>query len=165
MSSLKVCDYVTVYAQGNSRDADGVYHFDIPNTYYTNQRSQVCTVEVTNGMVYSVTTETKACILQYMNGGINHYATGNLRPIIGNAQKFTAGSMRITPTGRLLCNARPNHISLKLLDLVFSGTPAELQLPTVTATNLNFVLTLKYSYYDSIETARELQREKTPHMM
>ena len=176
MSSLKVCDYVTIHAEGTltTDNPNQIYEFDIPNTYYSNQRSQVCTVEITSGMVKSSVGTVKDVIIHYLNGGVNHYVSNSLRPVIGNAIKITtttandttiAHTMLINPTGALLCNARPQKISIQFRNLAY--TDGNLQAPSLAAANqiFNFMITLKYSYYDSIETARELQREKTPHMM
>jgi len=187
MSSLKVCDYVTIHAKGIptvqpaetgavaiTPNPNQIYEFDIPNTYYSNQRSQVCTVEITSGVVKSSVGTVKDVIIHYLNGGVNHYVSNSLRPVIGNATKritttanetTIAHSMLINPTGALLCNARPQKISIQFMNLTYTGgnlTPPSLTTETQV---FNFMITLKYSYYDSIETARELQREKTPHMM
>ena len=170
MSSLKVCDYVTIHAKGTLTTANPqqIYEFDIPNTYYSNQRSQVCTVEVSNGIVLttqgSATTLIKSVAVVYLNGGVNHYVSNNLRPIIGHAQAPVANTLKIYPTGALLCNARPQKVAIQFLELKYNAKGQLTPPPLTTASLFNFMITLKYSYYDSIETARELQREKTPHM-
>ena len=52
---LKVCDYVTLYLSDGKTDADDVtkpslYRWAIPQgAYMSNERSQVCTVELTAG--------------------------------------------------------------------------------------------------------------------
>jgi hypothetical protein len=61
---LKVCDYVTLFLSdatpsGAKADSTSLYRWEIPQgAYMSNERSQVCTVEVTAGSFNHVGTNT-----------------------------------------------------------------------------------------------------------
>ena len=152
---LKLCDYVTLNLE-KSEDTtpnDGVYSWIIPTgSYYSDRRSQVCTVEISRGVFVSGDPGTggdEAFTVAYENGGFNHYSTGNSRPIIG---LWSDTDQRVEGTGALLCDARPQHIKLKILKT--SGT--------ISDGFLSGSVTLKFKYYNSIQSSAQLHSEYTP---
>ena len=153
-SALKVCDYVTLHSGDIATTVtNGVYTWNIPQSYYTNQRSQVCTVECTKGVAEIDSNTLKGSIYTYENNGYNHFASGG-RPVIAYAHVNSVRAHEIQGAGELLTSARPQQISIKITDLS-KGVIAD---ATV------FSLTLKFTYYNALETPRELQSEKTVHM-
>jgi hypothetical protein len=159
---LKVCDYVTLYLKDATKSGDVVdpgtpaddtislYRWDIPQSaYMSNQRSQVCTVELTNGVIdkdNDSIVESPVAV-QYVNGGYNQHASFG-KPVIAVSQ-YDA----LIGTGALLCQARPQHIEIKIL------TTERAEIKNVD--NLRACFTLKYSYYDAVGTGRDMQHEKT----
>ena len=164
---LKVCDYITLnlqdadFTSGEGNNRTSLYRWDIPQSaYMSNQRSQVCTVELSHGCIdvntnVGGTDGTQVGIvgipvtLQYVNGGYNQYASKNGKPVI--AGSFNGDTLK--STGALLCQARPRMIEIRIL-----RTNRE---EFLTAHNLRASFTLKYSYYDAVGTGRDMQHEKT----
>jgi hypothetical protein len=173
---LKVCDCVTLYLKdavksGDRADKISLYRWEIPQgAYMSNERSQVCTVEVavgalsTQGLDSILNPSPLSMTLQYINGGYNQHASSG-RPVIAitTAGHFTTnsgGSHECHGTGQLLCQARPNYIEIRIsnsqVDTAISGDSYELD----EGLKLQGCITLKYSYYDAIGTGRNMQGEK-----
>jgi hypothetical protein len=173
--ALKVCDYLSLFIidaeKQNNTATSLTYNWTIPNSYYTDQRSQVCTVEITNGSLATSTVGTGVYgfSVQYLNNGShNQYfsktivkdntLTKTSSPVIGYGHERHNGEsvFSVEGNGALLTNARPQNIILKFI----KHDKTEITEIDV----LKGCLTLKFSYYNSIDTARELQHEKTQHM-
>ena len=153
-SGLKVCDYVTLHSNDTSSHTEGVYTWNIPQSYYTNQRSQVCTVTCARRVALIDSNNLKGSIYTYENNGYNHFASSGGRPVIAYAHVNSVRAHEIQGAGELLTSARPQQISIKVTDLAKV---------VITATT-TFSITLKFTYYNAIETARDLQNEKTVHL-
>ena len=163
-NGLNLCDYVTLNildaTNGNTPDTvptGGIYEWIIPTgAYYSNRRGQVCTVEISSGAIASDTSNVDEVIgVYYENGGFNHHATGNNRPLIGIStylDKYVKG------TGQLLCDARPQQIRLKIVrpDRATAGSPDRREAVTG---NLIGSITLKFQYYNSIQSTEQLHSE------
>lgn len=149
---LKLCDYVTLDLSETSGYSGGVFEWIIPTgSYYSDRRSQVCTVEAIGGTFKSSSPGTgndEVILISYENGGFNHYTTGNGRPVIG---VWSDLDQRVNSTGELLVDARPQLIKLKLKRA--GGT--------ATGTLLG-AITLKFKYYNSIQSQEQLHSEYTP---
>ena len=150
-NGLNLCDYVSLGIANATiaTPADGIFEWIIPTgAYYSNRRGQVCTVEISNGALGNANaTVDDIIIIGYENGGFNHYSTGNGRPVIGvctNLDKYVHG------TGQLLCDARPQQIRLKIKNA--DGT---------TTGSLVGSITLKFQYYNSIQSTEQLHSEYT----
>ena len=154
-SALKVCDYVTLHSGDIATTVtNGVYTWNIPQSYYTNQRSQVCTVECTKGVAtIPDATDRKATIFAYENNGYNHFSSRG-RPVIAYGHVNSLNVQELYGCGELLTSARPQQITIKASKLNQGAVP------TTTVSSL----TLKFTYYNALETARELQSEKTVHL-
>ena len=146
---LKLCDYVTLDLSETPVLSDGVFEWIIPTgSYYSDRRSQVCTVEIMGGTLKSDTTNDEVILVSYENGGFNHYTTGNGRPVVGvwgNLDK------RVNSTGELLVDARPQLIKLKMKRAGGADTGTLLG-----------AVTLKFKYYNSIQSSAQLHSEYTP---
>ena len=153
-SGLKVCDYVTLHSNDKSSLTEGVYTWNIPQSYYTNQRSQVCTVACARGVAVIENSSMKGSIYTYENNGYNHFASSGGRPVIAYAHVNSVRAHEIQGAGELLTTARPQQIAIKVTDL------AKGDITDATT----FSITLKFTYYNAIETARDLQNEKTVHL-
>ena len=172
---LKVCDYVTLFLSdatpsGAKADSTSLYRWEIPQgAYMSNERSQVCTVEVTAGSFNHVGNNTaispapKSMTIQYINGGYNQHASSG-RPVIAftTASYLSAagGSHNCQGTGQLLCQARPNYIEIKILNSRATISTAGDSYELLQTRQLSGCITLKYSYYDAIGTGRNMQSEK-----
>ena len=154
-NGLKLCDYVTLNLEksdGYSTNTSDVYPWFIPNSaYYSDRRSQVATVEIIAGVLRSSDTTgvDDDLLITYENGGFNHYTTNNERPVIGY---YNVVHPLVKGTGELLVNARPQEIRLKITAL--DGVLA--------AGDLTGSVTLKFKYYNSIQSSAQLHGEYTP---
>ena len=155
---LKVCDYVSLNLKDAIEDSTELkanYRWNIPQSaYMSNQRSQVCTVEVTGGVIGSnIPSETSAygINMYYLNNGYNHYSSSG-HPVIGSVSKGTTRSFSVTGTGQTLTQARPQVINIEFL---------KQDQTQMLKTTLSGCFTLKFSYYDAVGTGRDMQHEKT----
>ena len=154
-NGLKLCDYVTLNLEKSDdyeNNVTDIYPWFIPNSaYYSDRRSQVATVEIIAGLLRSSETSgvDDDLLITYEKGGFNHYTTDNERPVIGYC---TAKDPIIKGTGELLVNARPQEIRLKITAL--DGILA--------AGDLTGAVTLKFKYYNSIQSSAQLHGEYTP---
>ena len=158
---LKVCDYVTLNirdAIADTNDETCNFKWNIhQSAYMSNQRSQVCTVEVTGGVLGCTLTSVKGLCLYYLNNGYNHYSSAG-HPAIASAYKSTNQSYLVTGTGQTLTQARPQFINIEFL------SEDELQINKTNASGSKILtgsVTLKFSYYDAVGTGRDMQHEKT----
>ena len=154
-NGLKLCDYVTLNLEKSDdyeNNVTDIYPWFIPNSaYYSDRRSQVATVEIIAGLLRSSETSgvDDNLLITYEKGGFNHYTTDNERPVIGYC---TAKDPIIKGTGELLVNARPQEIRLKITTL--NRVPA--------SGELTGSITLKFKYYNSIQSSAQLHGEYTP---
>lgn len=149
---LKLCDYLTLDLSDTSGISDGVYEWIIPTgSYYSDRRSQVCTVE--SGGTFKSTSQgsggDEVILISYENGGFNHYTTGNGRPVIG---VWSDLDQRVSNGVELLVDARPQLIKLKLKRAGGANV----------AGTLSGVISLKFKYYNSIQSQEQLHSEYTP---
>tara|TARA_R110002153_G_scaffold94328_3_gene227551 strand:- start:465 stop:1007 length:543 start_codon:yes stop_codon:yes gene_type:complete len=168
-NSYSVDDYITLNARDRQSVNGNVLTWAIPQTYYTNRRSQVCTVEVVSGCVAenSVNGSVDMVIISYENGAQNSYSSSNASPVIGIAGQSVRGSnvndetFSIAAAGQLLTQARPNRISLRVessrrASLGNGTTPAFALVPN-DANDCQFVICLKFKYYNQLKTASNLE--------
>ena len=157
--SLKLCDYVTLLLSDATTTTNNSYTWNIQGGgYYSDRRSQTCTVEVSSGIVDSTILGT-GLLVQYGGGGSNHYTSTRGKPIIGMSgviSSYDAVNTNVTysinSTGTLLCQPRPGEITLQITNT------SNVEVSTV----LEGAITLKYTYYNSIASAEKLQSEYTP---
>ena len=146
-NALKLCDYVSLCLTDATR-VNNEFSWFIPQTYYTNRRSQVSTVEISSGSLHSDDSNDKILMITYEKGGFNQYVSGNTRPIIGYATEL---EHRVMGNGELLVDARPQQIVLKILD----------DSKDAPSGNLSGAITLKFSYYSASQSIDSLQSEYT----
>ena len=147
---LKLCDYVTLNLKDASAPVDGVYSWTVPTgSYYSDRRSQVCTVEISGGVLATSSASDDVLLIQYQNGGFNHFCSGKVRPLIGTWSDL---DNRATGVGEILVNARPQQISLKIQKVDRDNSSGI----------LSGSITLKYKYYNSIQSKEQLHSEYTP---
>jgi hypothetical protein len=162
-NSYSVDDYITLNGRDRQSVSGNVLTWEIPQTYYSNRRSNVCTVECSTGVVSDNTGlgTVDIVVISYENGGQNSYSSGNASPVLGIAQQTSDANetYSIKSTGQLLTQARPNRISLRVesakrASLGDANQPAFS--PTVQDTDCQFVITLKFKYYNQLKTASNL---------
>ena len=160
-NGLKLCDYVTLTLSSATTTTGNTYTWNLlGGGYYSDRRSQTCTVEISSGVINvgAVNTGgTVGMLVQYVNGGHNQYTSTKQRPAIGMSEVISSNTRNdslthsIKSTGELLCNPRPGEITLKITDV--NDDPVGVVLGAIT---------LKYTYYNAIESAYALQSEYTP---
>ena len=154
-NGLKLCDYVTLNLEKSDDYANNVtdtFPWFFPNSaYYSDRRAQVSAVEIIAGVLKSSETSgvDDYLLITYEKGGFNHYTTDNERPVIGY---YNVVDPVVKGTGELLVNARPQEIRLKITTLDGSGSTGD----------LTGSITLKFKYYNSIQSSAQLHGEYTP---
>jgi hypothetical protein len=158
MNGANIKDYVTLFLNDAVVSANAtLFTWSIPATYYSNQRSRVCSVSVVSANIIT-DVEFKTIILDYVNGGFNTYSSSNRRHIVAHlgvsdfTNKIFETSHRSEPIN-LLTNARPDKIQLKFFD-GFNNLLDE--------DDLNYgCITLAFTYYDAEETDKQLHNQYT----
>lgn len=151
-NTANIKDYVTLFLTEadekpavlqNGNFEAGAFTWRIPTTYYTNQRSTVCTVSIVNANLTSGDTHTSV-LINYLNGGVNIYSK-NQKYIIGHAfvsdhtnKAFYIDDSKI----KLLTNARPDKITL---DFIKETDGKSKSMATGS-------ITLEFCYYNSEST-------------
>ena len=171
----RVDDYVTLNSRDRESVSGNVLTWVIPQTYYSNRRSQVCTVECTSGIVADNTGlgDVDIVVISYENGGQNSYSTSNVAPVIGISSQTVRGtqatyeSFLIHSTGQLLTQARPNRISLRVESSRRQALGDDINKPAFStppndADDCQFVITLKFCYYNQLDTGEALHSSYTP---
>lgn len=152
-SKLDIKDYVTLFLNEADVNAfDGRYTWNIPSGYYTNQRSQICTVSIVAGSI----TPFKSSIglfVDYGNGGINSY-NKKQRHIIGHGQLTSDDYDAFYLHGGvdLLTTARPDTISLNFVQ----------ETDQLEGRILAGGITLEFCYYNESETTANYHNQFTP---
>ena len=171
----RVDDYVTLNARDRESVSNNVLTWVIPQTYYSNRRSQVCTVEVVSGVVAEniINGDVDIVVISYENGCQNSYSSSNVAPVIGIAGQSVRGTtyndetFSIVPTGQLLTQARPNRISLRVESSRREALGDDINKPAFSPNPNNpndcqFVITLKFCYYNQLDTGEALHSSYTP---
>ena len=156
--SYKVDDYVSLYLIDALQRGD-FYTWDIPQTYYTNKRSQVCTVTCLGGTIQPTET-VHGLVISYVNGSQNSYTSGNDYPVLCHSYQTLEHSnnkiaFNISQGGELLVRARPNQIILKITDHNKDTAYDDVLF-------LKGCLTLKFCYYNQLETGENLHNQYNP---
>ena len=166
-NGYNVEDYVTLNAIDKMSLSNNVMTWAIPQTYYSNRRSQVCTVECVTGLASDdQTAGNDGIVISYENSAQNSYSSGNNAPVIALSTQTSRvsnsnyESHTLIGCGRLLTQARPNIISLRI------ETSQRENLGTFTtppaATDAQFVICLKFCYYNQLDTGEALHSSYTP---
>lgn len=152
-NTLNIKDYVTLFIhEADENPSNGIYTWRIPSTYYTNQRSTVCTVSVVSANLTPAQTH-NSVLIDYANGGVNSY-NKNQRYIIGHAQLMDHTNKSFFIDGgniELLTTARPDTITLKFVK-ENDGLEKEMT---------NGTVTLQYCYYNADSTNANYHNEFT----
>ena len=151
--SYKMEDYVALYIADATQSSD-FYTWQIPQSYYTNRRSQVCTVTCRGGSI-ETTTVVHGLVVNYVNGAQNAYASGNVQAILTHGYQTIEHSnnkmaFNFTQSSELLVSARPQQIVLKITDHA-KGSLA----------SVKGCLTLKFCYYNQLDTGENLHKQYT----
>lgn len=143
----EICDYI----QLNFSDAtvnNNVMSWNIPDVYYTNRRSPVCTVKMVE--VAMLTSQNTTLLVKYKNSAQNVYSSKNSGAILASAfRKFDGGAntnyvMNNTNDIEVLTSARPQTISLEIVQ------PTD---ESVLISNSAYFV-LRFKYYDPDEVAK-----------
>jgi hypothetical protein len=158
MNVANIKDYVTLFFDESLTVFNStLFTWSIPVSYYSNQRSRVCSVSIVSANI-STDVEFKTIILDYVNGGFNTYSSSDRRNIVAHlgvsdfANKVFETS-HVTEPIRLLTNARPDKIQLKFLkddntEIVYNDM-------------YGGCITLAFTYYDAEETDKQLHNQYT----
>ena len=150
----QINDYI-VLSKSSGTAYNGGFKYNIPATWYSNQRSSVSTVELIqlyqdkdagHDMAYIATN------LGLQNQFVANGSDG--RSILAVLANNTTNGTYLTESMNLLTPARPTEIIIDFYD-VDASTKRNPD---------NFVLTLKFSYYNSKETADNLVNQFTPSL-
>jgi len=152
-NTANIKDYVTlILSEADENPSNGIYRWLIPTTYYTNQRSKVCTVRIVNANL-TPTSLHNSILIDYANGGLNSY-NKKQRHVIGHAKlmdhsnkSFYINDSKIY----LLTNARPDSITLKFI----KESDAQEKLMA------NGAITLEFCYYNAESTNESLHNQFT----
>ena len=158
MNVANIKDYVTLFFDDSLTVFNStLFTWSIPVSYYSNQRSRVCSVSIVSANI-STDVEFKTIILDYVNGGFNTYSSSDRRNIVAHlgVSDFTNKIFETSHSSEpinLLTNARPDKIQLKF----FNGLNGSLN-----EDDLNFgCITLAFTYYDAEETDKQLHNQYT----
>lgn len=159
--TYKMCDYVTLVMDADAKHADDKsYEWRINDGYYSNRDSSVCSVELVGGTVRTTLNLNGLCCA-YEGSARNMKtlsATGLQHVIIGYGEQLRAstddGDNFTFPGNQIavLVPARPTIIKIRFLKMS----------DALVKEMAYGVITLKFSYYDSIETTESLHNYFTP---
>ena len=157
---MEINDIVVLH-QANARNTtldanNDTLTFDIPSTYYTNQRSTVCSISLVDFNFVADATD-DYILVYYDNISQNQFNSANNGLYLGYGVSKGANTdpLQISNSDRfkVLVNARPTTITLKLKAQGNTALGAAI-------TNAFFVL--KFEYYNPIDTSEELLNQYTP---
>ncbi len=160
---MDIKDYL-VLRQGDA--IDGIINntknnlvWNIPPSYYSNQRSNTCSVKLIDAYgTNSNFSDQELSVLVNLTVS-NQYNTANSSPYLG---KLLNGKQNSGYAMSLLTSARPTTIEIKLVNEtneinVDGGNP--------TGSIDGAVFVLEFTYYNSNETAHDLVNQYTPHLV
>ena len=157
---MEINDIVVLH-QANARNTtldanNDTLTFDIPSTYYTNQRSTVCSISLVDFNFVADATD-DYILVYYDNIGQNQFNSSNNGVYLGYGVSKGANTdpLQISNSDRfkVLVNARPTTITLKLKAQGNTALGAAI-------TNAFFVL--KFEYGNPVDTSEMLLNDYTP---
>ena len=152
---------VIVLHQADARNTtlnagNGLLTFDIPASYYTNQRSSVCSISLVDFNFVADATD-EYILVYYDDIGQNQFNSANNGVYLGYGicKGANTDPLQITNSDRfkVLVNARPTTITLKLKAQGNTNLGAAI-------TNAFFVL--KFDYANPVDTSETLLNDYTP---
>ena len=169
-NTLKVKDYVNLFAHDEHYLSTGVYEWRIPASYYSNHHSSVCTVSVVGASVQTGLNHGGGLVVSYHTGAQNSFDTrraknGRDLAVVSYLQSIPSKNTATDPNPdnsnthfytdkeqvKLLVAARPQRIVLEFLE---SGVANSRELS-------NGVITLCFEYYDSVDVSKQFHEEFT----
>ena len=162
--AYKVCDYITLnIASADSLATIGQYTWSIPDSAYKSvRRGQICSVEVVSGVFMKPAdnnTVNYGFNVEYVNGSYNSTSSAKGSPIIAHCDSARASTYLCHGAGAILCQARPNRISLAIRRFTADPEANANKNPLIAGASFNGSITLKYSYYDVETTNDSLKSE------
>ena len=157
---MEINDIVVLH-QANARNTtldanNGLLTFDIPSTYYSNQRSSVCSISLVDFNFVADATD-DYILVYYDNIGQNQFNSSNNGVYLGYGLCKGANTdpLQLTNLDKIktLVNARPTTITLKLKAQGNTALGAAI-------TNAFFVL--KFEYANPLDTSEMLLNDYTP---
>lgn len=160
-NTLNIKDYVTLFLSEADNPSNGVYTWRIPQTYYTNQRSTICTVSVVAANLTPASLH-NSVLIDYANGGVNSLHA-KFKPLdVPKSQRYIIGHAKVMDHAsksffidkgniELLTTARPDIITLKFVK-ENDGLEKEMT---------NGTVTLQYCYYNADSTNANYHNEFT----
>lgn len=157
---MEINDIVVLH-QANARNTtldanNGLLTFDIPSTYYSNQRSSVCSISLVDFNFVADATD-DYILVYYDNIGQNQFNSSNNGVYLGYGLCKGANTdpLQLTNLDKIktLVNARPTTITLKLKAQGNTNLGSAI-------TNAFFVL--KFDYANPVDTSETLLNDYTP---
>ena len=157
---MEINDIIVLH-QGDARNTtldanNDTLVFDIPATYYTNQRSSVCSISLVDFNFVADATD-DYILVYYDNIGQNQFNSSNNGVYLGYGLCKGANTdpLQLTNLNKIktLVNARPTTITLKLKAEGNTALGSAI-------TNAFFVL--KFEYYNPVDTTELLLEQYTP---
>lgn len=153
-----ISDYITLTVRDSTADVSaGVRSWAIPDNWYSNQRSKVCTVTLVFGNAVMAAADTefgeedRGINLCYLNGAQNSMTIDGCNSMLANGYSYSGDNRyKLESCGSLLVTARPCQIRMKYSDYDGDGE-----------TPLFSEITLRYDYYDSTEISQGFHEEFT----
>ena len=157
---MEINDIIVLH-QGDARNTtldanNDTLVFDIPATYYTNQRSSVCSISLVDFNFVADATD-DYILVYYDNIGQNQFNSSNNGVYLGYGlcKGANTDALQLTNLNKIktLVNARPTTITLKLKAEGNTALGSAI-------TNAFFVL--KFEYYNPVDTTELLLEQYTP---
>ena len=148
---MDIKDYI-VLGGNTATSYNGGYRWNIPPSYYSNQRASVATVELLQ-FNHTKSSAHELALISTELGLQNQYASTGGRGVLAIAQNNVDDmSTYFGGTMKLLTPARPTDIVIYFYaaDGVTKRNPDE------------FKLVLQFCYYNAEDTTKELLRQYTP---
>ena len=173
--TYNACDYVSVFGTRATVN-NGVFTWDIPPEYFSNQRGTLCTVQIVSGSIQG--TSMGSIALLWMSGAANanhcqspvnvsgafpFKVSGDLTtakmtntPIIGTASEGIANSFQVFGGPEFITAARPSQIRIGFTDLTSSSNAADFGKLHLSNNGLCLALVFKFTYYAPVTSALDL---------
>jgi len=152
----EVSDYL-VLSMNKASVSNSVYSWQIPNAYYSDQRSSVCKVQLIQ-LNHTKAAHHEIAYVSTNLGVQNQYSAQlegrNILAVLSNPEN-TLGTIQTGEDMSLLTSARPS-----LIQLTFNDN----QNPNVKREPDSFVAVLKFTYFNPVETTRVFLDTYTPQI-
>lgn len=156
-----VPDYITLYDGNATASATSSLTWNIPDSYYTNTRGNVCYVSLVQSIIQT-TSVNDNLVIKYVSGVQNQYTTKQDGAVIammgvqtGEGQggsELDCYTPTITEPIKCLISARPTQIKLDIKEIDDTAV-------NVSDAGFSGIFTLKFEYLDTKEEIKNLKNQ------